>query len=630
MESNCMLTIQKVLLGLGLMLFSSLATAQADTTALSVDLSEITISDSLPAVEAQGQTLEAALGGFTPLSELLSDRSTVFIKSYGLGSSATISLRGGSASHTQVLWEDIPVTNPMLGVTDLSLLPTQLFSAIRVDSRGSSSSIGSGAISGVISVAGARPSEAGWLSELQLGVGSFGARSVGLTVGKLSVKELDQQQEAFSWTMQPYYHRADNDFTYQLGNTARQQLHADYENRGVQVGMDKQLGRSQFSFNYWVQQTDRLLPPTSTQNFSTASQYDFFHRVRVGFRRVGKLGSFKSVVAYLNETNDYSDPERLEFGENNFEKYFHSSTLERAVWAGKFTVKYEGTHIEGQSLSYLENRNTYKQFALYGALEQIIGGLQVAAGLRREWNNIATPPLIPSLRLGNMHRVHHWYLQVSREYRVPTLNELYWTPGGNLELQPELGWNREGGYTYDDQQTRATVSVYDRSVDDWILWIPQDGSFRWSPTNVAEVTSRGWEVSLRHKRNLNKVQLYAEGSHAYVYSVHRSDVPAQSIVSGDQLIYTPRHRARANVGLICGGVALDWNTNYTSGVSGVNDNLDGYVLSDLRLSGKINLLQVLETQMVFTIENIFNQSYRVVERRPMPGRYFQVQWTFKI
>ena len=34
-----------------------------------------------------------------------------------------------------------------------------------------------------------------------------------------------------------------------------------------------------------------------------------------------------------------------------------------------------------------------------------------------------------------------------RGLRLPTLNELYYNPGGNSNLKPEKGWNEDAGYT---------------------------------------------------------------------------------------------------------------------------------------------------------------------------------------
>ena len=57
------------------------------------------------------------------ISDLLNRESGLFIKSYGAGALATVSLRGSAAAHTAVYWNGFNLQSPMHGVTDLSLIP---------------------------------------------------------------------------------------------------------------------------------------------------------------------------------------------------------------------------------------------------------------------------------------------------------------------------------------------------------------------------------------------------------------------------------------------------------------------------------------------------------------------------
>ena len=86
------------------------------------------------------------------IAELLTNETGVFIKNYGAGSLATSSIRGGSASHTLVLWNGLPVQSPMLGQLDLSLLPSNFVENVSVEYGGNTSMWGSGAIGGTIAL----------------------------------------------------------------------------------------------------------------------------------------------------------------------------------------------------------------------------------------------------------------------------------------------------------------------------------------------------------------------------------------------------------------------------------------------------------------------------------------------
>ena len=58
------------------------------------------------------------------LAQVLSQNSTVFIKSYGRATLSTASFRGTSPSHTQVTWNGMKLNSPMLGMVDFSTIPS--------------------------------------------------------------------------------------------------------------------------------------------------------------------------------------------------------------------------------------------------------------------------------------------------------------------------------------------------------------------------------------------------------------------------------------------------------------------------------------------------------------------------
>ena len=84
------------------------------------------------------------------ISDLLSRHSSVYIKNTGRGLLSTASFRGTDASHTKVYWNGMHVNSPMLGQTDLSLIPVCFLEGISLLHGGSSLRSGSGAFGGAI------------------------------------------------------------------------------------------------------------------------------------------------------------------------------------------------------------------------------------------------------------------------------------------------------------------------------------------------------------------------------------------------------------------------------------------------------------------------------------------------
>ena len=58
------------------------------------------------------------------MSDILTQHSTLFIKSYGRATESTAEFRGTSPAHTQVLWNGMKINSPMLGTVDFSTIPS--------------------------------------------------------------------------------------------------------------------------------------------------------------------------------------------------------------------------------------------------------------------------------------------------------------------------------------------------------------------------------------------------------------------------------------------------------------------------------------------------------------------------
>ena len=108
------------------------------------------------------------------LADILAENSNIFIKSYGLGGTATPSFRGTGVSHTQIAWNGININQPMLGQSDLSLIPAGMVDDIGIYFGGASMVLNSGGIGGIINL----ETKPVWKKETVIsinpGFGSFG------------------------------------------------------------------------------------------------------------------------------------------------------------------------------------------------------------------------------------------------------------------------------------------------------------------------------------------------------------------------------------------------------------------------------------------------------------------------
>ncbi|MFT7605917.1 MAG: vitamin B12 transporter, partial [Saprospiraceae bacterium] len=199
------------------------------------------------------------------IAELLGSEGGVFIKSYGLNSLATSSIRGGTAGHTLVLWNGLPIQSPMLGLLDLSLLPLSSVEQITFQKGGNAALWGSGAIGGVVGL----NNQADFSNKLSLGtqikIGSFGELSTQVHVGF--------GNQRFQSSTKFFLHQADNDFYYSTGAglPKRQQTNAHFYQQNILQDFYFNFKNNQkLAIHYWRQYADRETPPTNTQNYSEA------------------------------------------------------------------------------------------------------------------------------------------------------------------------------------------------------------------------------------------------------------------------------------------------------------------------------------------------------------------------
>ena len=87
---------------------------------------------------------------------------------------------------------------------------------------------------------------------------------------------------------------------------------------------------------------------------------------------------------------------------------------------------------------------------------------------------------------------------VSRNHRFPTLNDLYFLPGGNPDLRSESGFSYEAGLSFAVGKRERLLAVgsaswYDQHIDDWILWLSTPKGF-FSPRNIKQVHAYGVEM----------------------------------------------------------------------------------------------------------------------------------------
>lgn len=530
------------------------------------------------------------------LGEVLAQAGPAFVRQYGPGGIATVSLRGGSAAQTALLWNGLPLNSPMIGLADFSQATLFFVDGVGLAPGAHSPSWGSGAVGGVVKLDN-RPTS----NRISLSAGSFGQ-------WQGSAKYALPLREKHRIGIRLLAEQSDFDYPYRAPDgQVRRQEHARVRVGGAMVEQYWQLKPGhQLQAWTWVQGANRRIPPQATQLSSQAMQDDGFIRQALAYQGQwgrwsvqARGGWFAELFAYRDSVADLNTQSqaRTLLGEVLTERRIRNWVIS----AGAF-----GQQARAQSNQYVGTA-TQGLVSLFGALKWYP---------TPRWSVLAqwrTGPLSPALELRWQGSGQHGFLlRGARSFRLPAFDDLYWSPGGNPDLLPEKGWSIEAGWRWKE----IGVQVYSRWVDDWIQWLPQGAL--WAPRNVLQVWSRGIEGEWGHSWQPGRWTLRAEGRLWHSLSTNqKSRLPNDASV-GQQLLYMPRWQGFFSLEASRGAWRAVWTHHYTGPVNVLADGsqqLPGYYLSHLRVAWERGALALASR-----VDNIWNASYQVVANRPMPGR----------
>ncbi len=268
------------------------------------------------------------------------------------------------------------------------------------------------------------------------------------------------------------------------------------------------------------------------------------------------------------------------------------------------------------------------RMALFGHFHHHFSRWQLQLSARQGMVEGKILPFLPALALE--YEPAGWLvlkMKINQNYRFPTLNDRYWQPGGNPDLLPERGWSQELGvdlnWSKDQHHFHYAITGYNRHIKDWIRWSPDEETRLWTAQNIALVWSRGIEQRLGWQWPFRTGHMTAEAGHDLVHSTNQVTVSELGLVKGEQLVYVPVHQAFARLSMKWRKTRFQYLHRYTGPITTVVEPLPGYQVAGVRLEQGWEG-RWLQGLVFLNIENLWNEPYRVVERRVMPGRHYRV------
>jgi iron complex outermembrane receptor protein len=560
---------------------------------------------------------------------LLTENSQIFIKSYGLSGLATPSFRGSGAGHTAILWNGFALNSPMNGTLDLNLLPVTFIDQVKLHYGGGGALWGSGAIGGTVLLSNKTEYGKGWQVQGGSEIGSFGKRQyqAGLSY---SSKKLSSNTQLFT-------SKAQNNFTFinssRLGHPLDTNTNGATKQYGVlQEVFVKPWKRHEIGGRIWYQNNEREQAPSMTEEMSEVVQFDRNLRSNLEWNFSGKRCDVQFRSGLFTEDFRYFDAATLL--DSRMKSRIWISEAETKFRIGKKSLVNLGVNYTNNQVNTSNYQSTQKwqnRAAVFGSYrwQNNSRSLRWVASFRKEQFSGFEVPITGSLG-AEWRAWKHVKLRgsVSRNYRIPSLNDLYWNPGGNPDLKPEYGWSQEAGLAFyhcvSNFSLEAQATVVNSRISNWILWAPGSGAI-WYPENIMSVWSRGTEYDLKLHWNPGKVNFEVLFQYNFIFTTtekNSSDPESE----GKQLIYVPAEKEISGLAIGYKKFRLSAHHSYAGYRYTSMDNknyLDPFHLLNFKFS-KTFIYHAFSVHSNFMVNNVFNTSYQSVAYYPVPGRNFAV------
>ena len=550
--------------------------------------------------------------------EILEKNTTIYVKSYGALN--TPSFRGTSASHTLVSWNGIPINSSASGLTDLRLLPSNGFNNLGISYGGNSTIFGSGSIGGTIHLNNIPIFTKLNNSNLRIEKGSFGLNTNSLTTLR--------SNNNFYYYINYSSLKDSNNFEYVFNNQNKENIHSYSEGESLISNISFMLSKSSIlQFNFWKTYLFREIPGNMTVPNSTAEQTDKSERYL--FTLLNNYKDFKIKInhALLFDNLYYADiPKQI----NSFyEGITNISEINLNYNYNKLFTSLNLSSLNNnlKNSSYENLQQTDLTNSIYSSISYQTNNFKNEFSLRKESNKSINHPFIPSYSCELKLKNYKLRGRINKNFRSPTFNDRFWVSSGsigNMNLLPESGINKEIGLDFTSNIISCNLTYFNLNVDNWILWNQQENSV-WMPQNIRKVNSKGFESKINFDINIDSLIVKNEFNYQYNLSTNVLGIDNLDASVGRQLIYTPRNKANLNSSFSFNDYNLVLNQSFVGKVYTSSDNLN-FLKSHYTVTlTLIRNFDIINSELVFTIKNLFNQDYQTYLNYPQPGRNFLIQ-----
>jgi len=217
-------------------------------------------------------------------------------------------------------------------------------------------------------------------------------------------------------------------------------------------------------------------------------------------------------------------------------------------------------------------------------------------------------------------------LAYSSNYRLPSLNDLYWVPGGNPDLKVENSFSidlrAQRRFNWKAFKIKVDATLYYSEIDELIQWLPRNSI--WSAINVKFRNILGQELKLDISRKVKDWQI---SSSAQVFISQQNPGSA----TNTKVPYSPNMSGNLQLAAETKNWLFRYLLNYTDRYftdEAGDFYMPTYAISDLQAAYRF-AHKKLSYSLGLKLQNIGNYPYQILPYRPEPGMNFLLNLALK-
>jgi vitamin B12 transporter len=577
------------------------------------------------------------------LQQFLQENSAVQFKTYGVSGSSLMSIRGANASQSKVIWNGLALGSPMLNMNDVSILPIQAGDQISLVRGGNSAEQGTGALSGYVSL-----SSSPNFNENQY---SLSIQHNSLQNQMLNTSILHSTKN-FSSSTRILINNQLNKYDFknyaEFNEPIQSQINSEVNQWAIIQSLYYRHKKSLYEAHVWYQENDRnLSPPLYNRNKSSYQLDKSFRGIVKQNIALSNKSSFENSLAYTRETIRFVS--RVTLNNLDFEFFNSLSYFDQIQMNSKWKYQlnrfkqelslyytYEGAYVEDYAQYRIRNRLSLASASSYSFKNflHIDFNNRIEKVISNNTSRLFASSLQCNFIVPKMQSMVV-FMRLSRNYNLPGLNDLYWSPGGNPNLSSETSLEKASGLTFihirRNIKNKTQLTYYHSMVDNWILWQPSatENGF-WSPQNLKQVLLQGIEFENEFSYSRRNYRINFNVFYTYNLAINRKAIHVNDLSVNKQLIYVPQEKYGFNLRFQYKASSVLFKQHFVAHRFTTTDNtnfLPSYHLFDVQLQQEFNIKNHMFNAQVY-IDNIFNKNYESIPFQVMPARVLGIGFNY--